>query len=166
MGLVKLCTNSLALLQFRQLQSDLCYNCLIMSQLVAGSESFPQIYCSKTNKFIVTQQKTSNSLFKPGACPQPAETRTWFPEIVLRKVCVCMYACTVDFRLLANEIDQSTHVTQLHVIFERCTVYKNHVKLDHVYGLINFIRKQSGNRLYACMYNCLSLRTRVSKPFT
>ena len=66
------------------------------------------------------------------------------------------YYIPVDFRLLANEIDQSTYMTQLHVIFERRTMYKNHVKLDHMYGLINFIRKQSE---IDCIYLSLSART-------
>ena len=42
------------------------------------------------------------------------------------------HATTVDFRLLANEIDQSIHLIQIHVIF-----IKKHMNLYHVCGLIN-----------------------------
>ena len=52
-------------------------------------------------------------------------------------------AHTIDFKLLVNEIDQSTHVIQIHVIFNDRTLHKNHVNLDHVCGLINFICKKS-----------------------
>ena len=53
---------------------------------------------------------------------------------------VCLYLSTIDFKLFANEIDQSTHVIQIHMIFVTCAIveksrqFGSHVWIDQFHS--------------------------------